>query len=300
MDSTNTERAVLWELTPGDERFPDRLRIEGEMPDVLYGRGDPAVLSSMCLAVVGARKATPYGVAVASMAGRIAAESGITLVSGGAMGCDAAALRGALDAGGKTVVVSGVGADTFYPKSSKDVFDRTVQGGGAVVAIVPWGSPPLPFAFPQRNRIIAALSTAVLVSEAGARSGTTSTAAAAIEMDREVYAAPGSIFSPLSQGANALIRDGAHIITCEEDLEMLISRDFGVLRLIREQVATPRGRVLSALVAMPMRPDDLAHALGETPLDTIRRLADLEVQGAIVRLPDGRYAASEQALIQTR
>ena len=300
MDSTKPGRGNCWELTPSDELFPERLRIEGEMPSVLYGRGDPHVLETMCLAVVGARKATPYGMAVASMAGRIAAESGITLVSGGAMGCDAAALRGALDAGGKTIVVSGVGADTFYPKSSQDVFDRTVAQGGAVIAIVPWGTPPVPFSFPKRNRIIAALSVAVLVSEAGARSGTTSTAVAAIDMDREVYAAPGSIFSPLSQGANGLIRDGAHIITCEEDLEMLISRDFGVLRLVQEKVVTPRGRVLSALVAMPMRPDDLAHALGETPLDTIRQLADLEVQGAIVRLPDGRYAASEQALLQTR
>ena len=286
-----------WELTPDDAAYPDSLRATDEPPARLYGRGDEAVLATMCLAVIGARRATPYGLAIASMAGRVAAESGITLVSGGAMGCDAAAARGALDAGGRTVVVSGVGADKVYPRTSQDVYERAVAQGGAVVAIEPWGTPALPFNFPKRNRVIAGLSTAVVVCEAGARSGTTSTATAAIEFDREVYAAPGSVFSPYSQGANALIRDGAHIITCETDLEMLISQDFGVLRLVREEVATPRGRVLSALVATPLRVDDLAHYLGETPLDTMRRLAELEVQGAVTRLPDGRYTASEQALL---
>lgn len=289
-----------WELALADELYPDRLKEMDDAPKTLYGSGDPEVLSTMCLAVIGARKATPYGLAVASMAGRVAAESGITLVSGGARGCDAAAARGALDAGGKTIVVSGVGADRFYPQASRDVYERALAQGGAVVAIVPWGTDPLPFNFPRRNRVIAGLSTAVLVCEAGARSGTTSTALAAIEIDREVYAAPGSIFSPYSQGANNLIRDGANIVTCEADLEMLISRDFGVLRLVRDEIATPRGRVLSALVASPLRIDDLAHYLGETPLDTMRKVAELEVQGAVERLPDGRYVASEQTLLSTR
>jgi DNA processing protein len=116
-------------------------------------------------------------------------------------------------------------------------------------------------------------------------------------MGREVYAAPGSIFSPESQGANALIADGAHIITCEQDLELLISRDFGVLRMVMERPASPRSRMLSALIAMPMRPDDLAHNLGETPLDTMRKLADLEVSGCVMRLPDGRYAPTAEVLI---
>ena len=169
-----------------------------------------------------------------------------------------------------------------------------------MVSLAPWGSEPHAFAFLRRNVIIAALSTSLLVSEAGQRSGTTSTAMAAIELGREVYAAPGSIFSPESWGANALIRDGAHIVTSEVDLEMLISRDFGVLRLVREEVATPRGRVLSALVASPMRADDLANHLGEQPLELLRILSDYEVQGAVKRLPDGRYAATEETLLHTR
>lgn len=289
-----------WELTQQDERYPRRLDDMCDAPERIYGCGDPAVLDTMCLAVVGARRATPYGLAVAKLAGRIAAESGITLVSGGAMGCDAAAARGALDAGGKTIVVSGVGADAVYPHRSSDVFARARSGGGAVISLEPWGTPPQRWAFPRRNRIIAALSTAILVSEAGQRSGTASTAMAGIEMGREVYAVPGSIFSPESAGSNALIRDGAHIIANEVDLEMLISRDFGVLRLVSERPATPQGRVLSALIACPMRPEELASSLGEDLLELNLMLADYETRGVVERLLDGRYAPTQETLLGTR
>lgn len=290
----------FWELRPEDEHYPASVRELERPPQIIYGKGDPGILADMGLGVIGARRATPYGLAVASMAGRIAAESGITLVSGGAMGCDASAARGALDAGGKTIVVSGVGADTVYPRTSRDVFERAVEQGGAVIALVPWGQTPRKGCFPQRNVIIAALSHALLVCEAGLRSGTSSTAMAASDLGREIYAAPGSIFSPESQGANALIRDGGSIVCSETDLEMLISRDFGVLRLIQERVATPRNRLVSALVASPMRADDLAHSLGEEPLQVLRHLADYEASGMVTRLPDGRYAPTKEALLGAR
>ena len=292
-----TGTVPMWDLHIGDEAYPQSLREMKAPPEVIHGVGCVDALSTMCLGVIGARLATPYGMATASMAGRVAAESGITLVSGGAMGCDVAALRGALDAGGKAIVVSGVGADRVYPKSSRDVFERAPRQGGAVIALAPWGAQVHKFAFLQRNTIIAALSTALVVCEAGQRSGTTSTALAATEMGREVYAVPGSVFSPESQGANALIRDGAHIICSESDLELLISRDFGVLRLVQERPASPRGRVLSALVASPMRADDLANHLAMKPLELLRILADYEVAGAVRRLPDGRYAATEETLL---
>lgn len=289
-----------WEIGPHDDEYPQAVKALEKPPTVLHGVGDVSVLNTMCLAVIGARKATPYGISAAYMAGRIAAESGITLVSGGAMGCDAAALRGALDAGGRTIVVSGVGADCVYPKSSSDVFTRCPRQRGAVIALAPWGAPVQRFAFLERNTIIAALSKAVLVSEAGQHSGTTSTALAATELGREVYAIPGSIFSPESRGANELIRDGAHIVCSEQDLEMLISQDYGVLRLVQDELATPRGRVLSALIASPMRADDLANHLGYEPLEMLRILAEHEVSGAVVRLPDGRYAPTQQTLLHTR
>ncbi len=289
-----------WEITPEDEAYPDSIRAMEEPPEVIHGVGDVSVLDTMCLAVIGARLATPYGLSVAKMAGRIAAESGITLVSGGAMGCDAAALRGALDAGGRTIVVSGVGADCVYPSTSADVFRRAPEQGGAVIALAPWGAPVQKFAFLERNKIIAALSRALLVSEAGQRSGTTSTALAAAELGREVYAVPGSIFSPESQGANALIRDGAHMVASENDLEMLISRDYGVLRMMHEELATPRSRVLSALIANPMRAEDLANHLGYEPIELLRILSGYEASGVVTRLPDGRYAPTQQTLLGTR
>ena len=292
MDKTTTP---TWELTPDHEFYPPMLNDLEHPPSVLYGRGNAEVLHEMCLAVIGARKATPYGLTIASMAGRIAAESGIVLVSGGAMGCDAAAARGALDAGGRSVVVSGVGADLVYPKSSADVFERSIGNGGAVISLVPWGTTVRPAYFPQRNVIIAALARAVLVAEAGQRSGTTSTALAAGDLGREIYAAPGSIFSPESQGANNLIRDGAHIIASEVDLEMLISRDYGVLRLIQEEQTTPRSRMLSALIANPMRPDDLANYLGMEPIEVVHILTDHEIAGVVMRLPDGRYAPTQES-----
>ena len=296
-DRRTNDGTPRWDLRIGEEGYPQMLLDLENPPEMIHGVGSIEVLSTMYLGVIGTRLATPYGMATASMAGRVAAESGITLVSCGAMGCDAAALRGALDAGGRAVVVSGVGADRIYPKSSRDVFERAPRQGGAVIALAPWGAEVHRFAFLQRNTIIAALSTALVVCEAGQRSGTTSTALAATELGREVYAVPGSVFSPESQGANALIRDGAHIITSESDLELLISRDFGVLRLVQEKPASPRGRVLSALVASPMRADDLANHLGMAPLELLRILADYEVAGAVKRLADGRYAATEETLL---
>lgn len=291
-----TEKRVMttasrWELTPQDDTYPETLQDFDTPPKRLYGIGSPEVLSSRCLAVIGARRATPYGLTVAEMAGRIAAECGITVVSGGAMGCDAAALRAAQLAGGTTIVIPGTGADYVYPATSRDVFDHA-PNNGCILSLEDWGTPPRPYNFPKRNHIIAALSEVLLVAEAGERSGTSSTATCAAELGRTIYAVPGSIFSPESMGANRLIVEGALPIVSEEDLEMRISMDYGVIRLMSGGVRKDMGRIMSALVAMPMRPDDLANRLGETPLNMLMALSDLEANGSVDRLPDGRYAAS--------
>lgn len=280
-----------WELRRGEEAFPPALDDLDPVPEILYGRGDPEVLQGPCLSIVGARKASPYGVAVAEMAGRVAAESGIVVVSGGAMGCDCAAGRAALEAGGKTVVVSGCGADMVYPASSADVFAGAVATGGAVVSLERWGSPPRRYAFPKRNAIIAALSACLFVTEAGMHSGTMSTADVAVELGRKVYGIPGSIFSPLSTGTNWLISEGARVICDEASLEAAISLDYGRLRFTdapgrREDL----GRVLSALVASPSRADDLAARLGESIITVLRALSDYEAAGVVTKLADGRYA----------
>ena len=258
VDEATSER---WELTPEDGEYPHQLLDLERPPKRLYGIGSREVLSTRSLAVIGARRATPYGIAVAEMAGRIAAECGITVVSGGALGCDAAALRAAQRAGGATIVVPGTGADQVYPASSRDVFE------------------------------------ALMVAEAGERSGTSSTADCASSLGRTIYAVPGSIFSPESVGANRLIVDGALPIVSEEDLEMRISLDFNVMRLLSGGGSREFDRVLSALVAMPMRTDDLANRLGENPLELLMKMAELEASGVVTRLPDGRYAPSKETLL---
>lgn len=284
---------VRWELSIDDDRYPQSLHDLERPPEVLYGIGDAEALSDRSIAVVGARRATPYGLTVAALVGRIAAECGVTVVSGGALGCDAAALRAAQRAGGKTVVVPGSAADYVYPESSRDLFERAPDSGGCVVSLDRWGTPPRKYSFLQRNRIIAALGEVLVVTEAGERSGTSSTAEHAAELGRTIYAIPGSIFSPESVGPNKLILHGAVPIASEEDLEMRLSLDFGVTRLLSGGGRRDLGRILSALVASPMRPDDLANHLGEQPLNILLALADYEASGAVVRLPDGRYAPSE-------
>ncbi len=284
-------------ITMNDECYPQNLRQLDDAPERLYVAGDPQSLMDGGLAIIGARRATPYGLSVAEMAGRVAAECGVTVISGGAMGCDAAGLRGAQRAGGTTIIIPGTGADMVYPASSTDVFEHAAQEKGCVASLLPWGTPPQRFAFPRRNRIIAALCDSLLVAEAGERSGTSSTAEAAAELGRRLYAVPGSIFSPESLGANRLIASGAAIISSEEELEIQISLDFGATRLVSPGAKRESSRVISALTANPMRPDDLANHLGSTPLEILRTLTDFETMGLVVRLPDGRYSPTREALI---
>ena len=286
-----------WVLRPGAEGWPEGLDELTRAPEALFGRGDPSALSGPAIAVVGSRRATPYGLAIAEMAGRVAAECGVTVVSGGAMGCDAAAAEGALRAGGRSVVVAGTGADVVYPSTSAGVFSRSVSDGGAVVSAQPWGTGPRRWAFPQRNVLIAALSQVLVVTEAGARSGTLSTADAAAELGRTLYAIPGSIFSPNSVGTNRLIAEGARVIPDERSLEIAISLDFGSARLPRPGCRPCEGPVMGALLAQAARPDELAARLGDDVLTTLRTLTDYEARGMVERLPDGRYSPSRSWLV---
>jgi len=290
-----TEGGERFELEPGDEGYPSCIQDGYERLPHLYGVGDPSVLATPCLGVIGARKATPYGIEVARMAGEVAAACGITVVSGGARGCDAAASAGALQAGGRTIIVSGCGADGVYPRSSAEIFRKAPQQGGCILALESWGTPPRRYAFPKRNRLIAALSQALLVTEAGRRSGTMITAEAAMDIGRNVYAVPGSIFSPTSEGTNYLIANGAALITDEVGLMVQISLDFGVSCTIAERPHPELCRVLSALVASPQRPDGLAGKIGVDAAAAERTLSTLWERGLVVRLPDGRMAASEKA-----
>ena len=146
-----------WKISSEDELYPKELLLLNHPPKVIYGMGDRSVLQASCLSVIGARKATPYGMAIAEMAGRCAADNNIVVVSGGALGCDYTAGMAALNAGGKTIVVAGCGADVTYPTTSLELFEAAREGRGAVISLDEWGTPPRRYAFPRRNAVIAAL-----------------------------------------------------------------------------------------------------------------------------------------------
>ncbi|WP_019238546.1 MULTISPECIES: DNA-processing protein DprA [Enorma] len=300
MDARNQD--ARWELVPGDALYPPALLDLLDPPERLYVRGDPEALAAPGLAIVGTRRMTPYGAAVTELAARIAVASGLTVISGGALGCDQCAGWEALHQGGRHVIVLGCGADVVYPRTSAALIEQALATGGAVVSLVPWGCDPRPYLFPRRNRVIAALARAVFVGEAGMPSGTFSTAEAADAIGREVLAVPGSIFSPNSRGSNYLIATGACCISDEEALEVAISRIFGTLRFSHGQATGPVeedervGRVISALVASPLRSDEVARLIGLDARGCMEFLGALVIEGRIEQLRDGRYAPTKEEL----
>lgn len=205
-----------YELSADEKGFPEALRRIPMPPEKLYVIGSLDVLSIEGVAIVGARKATPYGRECAAKFATMLAERDIALVTGGAQGCDAAALRSCVEHGGRAAVFLGGGCDVVYPSENVGLFQQVIEKGGAIVSEHAWDTPPLPFMFRARNRLIAGQSKAVFIIEAGLPSGTFSTADDALESDKEVFAMPGPITSPVSRGANRLIYQGATPIVDEE------------------------------------------------------------------------------------
>ena len=286
------------ELAPGDGAYPAAFRTLPQPPKRLYLVGDAAALAEG-LAVVGARNATPYGIACAHRFAQAAAERGVAIISGGARGCDAAAHRAALEAGGRTVAFLGGGCDELYPAENAGLFQDIVDAGGAVVSEHEWGVPPLPYMFRARNRLIASLARATLIVEAGLPSGTFSTADEALSAGRDVLVVPGAITSPTSRGANRLLHQGAVPIVDDDTFQDALFSLFGLMR--QEQVPgssqgmTRPDPLVAALLAEPLGMDallDVARDLcgREEPYTwLIEHLAEAERTGAIVRYPDARY-----------
>jgi DNA processing protein len=286
--------ASRFELRLGGPGYPAHLVTGVRPPARLLGMGDPSALVPG-LAIIGSRRATPYGLACARIFARCAAEAGVTVISGAAMGCDLAAQTEALESGGRSVAVLGCGADVDYPQRSAGTLARLRSGEGAVVSELEWGAGPLPRQFPSRNRIIAGLSAAVLVVEAALPSGTFSTADSALDAGRDVLAVPGSILYAGSAGTNRLIRQGAVPITCVEDLrDSLAEAGLTTPDDRRSAFASGTGTasgdpVLEALRAHPMTPDEVGGALGLDAASTMAALARLESARLVARHTDGRY-----------
>lgn len=207
-------------LVLDDGVYPSLLREIYDPPITLYVKGAwSECLDQPCVAIVGSRKCSTYGQNAASMLARDLAQRGVTIVSGFARGIDAAAHRGAIEGGGRTVAVIGTGIDEVYPRDHKKLADEILNAGGAIVTQFPLTTPPVPENFPYRNRIISGLSLGVIVVEAAESSGSLITARLAIEQNREVFAVPGNITSRNSFGTNYLIKGaGAKLIQQWQDV----------------------------------------------------------------------------------
>ncbi len=292
-------------LERGRAGYPAALERVAKPPERLYVAGDPEALQEG-IAIVGARRATPYGRGCARRFARLAAERGIAVISGGARGCDAAAHQGAMEAGGRTVAFLGGGLDRPYPAEHAGLFRQIAETGGAVASEHAWDEPALPYRFRTRNRLIAGLARATLIVEAGLPSGTFSTADEALAADRDVLVVPGAITSPSSSGANRLLYQGATPVVDDDTFEDALFSLFGCLKQDRLDGAGPPGGALSdrsasrdpiveALRAEPLGMEELyeiarAHCRGADARSWLmERLVRGESAGTIARHPDGRW-----------
>ena len=251
------------------------------------------------MALVGSRRPTPYGEAVAEQLAADLAAAGVVIVSGLALGIDAAAHRGALNGGGVTVAVMGTGVDLVYPAAHSRLAEEIVASGGALVSQFADGTEPRRGNFPARNWTMAALSDAVVVVEATEGSGALITAQAGLDLNREVLAVPGSIFSPQSVGPHALIRDGAAIVQNARDVLAALGRSMEVLddplrppRSFGFEPARARDGLLVHLSeTMTVNAAELARKLEIPVAEVLGRLTSLELEGAVRRHAGGYLRA---------
>ena len=288
-------------VTPADEAYPDRLRSVPGRPLALYVRGDPAVLSKPFVALVGTRRPTEYGLRTAGRLASGLAQSGWGVLSGLALGIDAASHRGALDVGGLTAGVIGSGLDMFYPEENIGLAREIVKGGGAVVSEFPFGRPPDRETFPIRNHVVAALAHGVVAVEAPSRSGTLITASIAGDLGRTVMAVPGRVDSRASAGCHQLIRDGAVLVRDVDDVLEAMSELFPRAAAAKDRQApqadpeTPAYSAEEALVMLHLEGDgvaldEIARKSGLPAAKVNSVVMGLRIKGFVKFLPGNRVA----------
>lgn len=286
-----------WVLTQEDEAYPEYLREIFDPPLVLYCAGDVDVLKEPAVSIVGARKPSPYGRAVAERIAQDLASRGIVVVSGMARGIDSLAHWGALKAeGGKTVAVLGSGLNVVYPKEHQGLFSKIIEKG-VVVTEYPSGALPLGFHFPLRNRIISGLSLGLVVVEATIKSGSLISARLALEQNREVMAVPGNVTSELSVGTNWLIQNGAKLVGKWEDVaEELPSslRERLLAQKDEKKYDVPELTSSEKILYQLLKPDALIH-IDEiversefSVSEVLSELLSLELKGLVFQSP-GKY-----------
>jgi DNA processing protein len=287
-------------LTWDEADFPARLRQIPYPPPCLFVKGSLKAADDQAVALVGTRGASYYGLKTSRrLAGGLAAR-GLTIVSGLARGIDAAAHRGALENGGRTLAVLGCGLDVVYPPENREFYQQ-IPEQGALITEFPLGAPPEARNFPVRNRIISGLSLGVVVVEAGVKSGTAITVQFALDQGREVFAVPGPIDSPTSIGPHRLIQQGAKLVMDVEDvlqeLPGMKRRSRGPLFAGPSRVAEPpeagapppEDPLLACLGSDPLRLDELVQAAKLPASEVMSRLTLLELQGLVRELPGKCY-----------
>jgi DNA processing protein len=287
-------------VTWGSPAYPALLASIPDAPLVLFVEGDAPALSLPQLAIVGSRNPTPIGRDTAEQFARHLADAGLAITSGLALGIDAAAHRGALAGGGRTIAVLGCGLDRVYPRENA-ALAQEIAAHGALVSDLPTGTPPLRQHFPRRNRVISGLSVGTLVVEAALQSGSLITARLAAEQGREVFAIPGSIHSPLARGCHRLIRQGAKLVETADDIFAELGALLAGLRPAPRAEAPDRqedsGRaldkdyeiLLDALGFEPAAVDTLVARTGFAAGAVASMLLILELEGRIAQQPGGLF-----------
>lgn len=275
-------------LALGDARYPQALLTIPDPPTVIYAKGRVELLNATGLAIVGSRNASAQGVRDANAFASALSRAGLCIVSGMALGIDAAAHRGGLAGPGSSIAVMGTGADIVYPAGNLGLAED-LGARGCLVSEFALGTDPAAGNFPRRNRLISGLARGVLVVEAGKPSGSLVTARLALEQNRDVFAIPGSIHSPLSRGCNDLIKQGAKLVECANDILFELA-----LPLVAD-AAHPRtpekqpNPMLAAMGHLPASLDEIARRTGMAAARVAAQLSRLEIEGRVAPLPGGLY-----------
>jgi DNA processing protein len=285
-------------LALGDAAYPQALLDLPDPPTVLYAQGNLDLLNAAALAIVGSRNATPLGLRDAQAFAHALSDCGLAIVSGLALGIDAAAHRGGLSAGGSSVAVLGTGPDIVYPRSNRELAHALAEKG-CLISEFPVGTPSVAGNFPRRNRLISGLSRGVLVVEAALPSGSLTTARFALEQGRDVFAIPGSIHSPLSKGCHWLIKQGAKLVESADDV-------LTELGMERQRAGPGAGEtthahadpLLDAMGYAPVTVDELALLTGLDAATLAAQLARLEIAESVAVLAGGRFQRAAKRVIE--
>ncbi len=271
--------------------YPAQLKEIADPPLVLFVRGNPALLQDPQLAMVGTRHPSPHGGGTARAFATAFAQAGLTITSGMALGIDAAAHQGALEAGGQTIAVWGTGLQRCYPKRHAHLAERIIEQDGALASAFWPDIGPQPGQFPTRNRIISGLSLGTLVVEASLNSGSLITARLALEQNRELFAMPGSIHNPQARGCHRLLRDGAHLVESVQDVLQVLKLPL-IAALSASQAAeagttASQDPLLRWLDTEPVTADWISLQTDLPIHQVLQRLLELELDGQVIKSPQG-------------